>query len=113
MAFAETIRSAREPLRKSALMPKIALRGNEGLKLKAIRLQGKDLGLEIGLLRLIDSGGNRVVGAFIELAHVTVPKMIEKWRLLGSGYRSATLHVRWVHDVIKISEAMANSRIVL
>ena len=66
------------PLEAAALMPKIALRGKESLKLKAIRLQGKNLALEIGLLRLIDSGANRVVGAFTELAQAAVPKMIEK-----------------------------------
>jgi LysR family transcriptional regulator, cyn operon transcriptional activator len=66
------------PLEAAALMPKIALRGKESLKLKAIRLQGKNLALEIGLLRLIDSGANRVVGAFTELAKATVPKMIKK-----------------------------------
>jgi LysR family cyn operon transcriptional activator len=66
------------PLEAAALMPKIALRGKEGLKLKAIRLRGNNLGLEIGLLRLIGSGSNRVVSAFTELAQVTVPKIIEK-----------------------------------
>ena len=66
------------PLEAAALMPKIALRGKEGLQLKAIRLQGKNLALEIGLLRLIDSGANRVVAAFTELAQATVPKMIKK-----------------------------------
>jgi LysR family transcriptional regulator, cyn operon transcriptional activator len=66
------------PLKAAALMPKIALRGKESLKLKAIRLQGKNLGLEIGLLRLIDSGASRVVGAFTELAQAVVPKMIKK-----------------------------------
>ncbi|PYK40911.1 MAG: hypothetical protein DME60_06150 [Verrucomicrobia bacterium] len=66
------------PLEAAALMPKIALRGKESLKLKAIRLQGKNLALEIGLLRLIDSGANRVVGAFTELAKAAVPKMIKK-----------------------------------
>jgi len=66
------------PLEAAALMPKIALRGKEGVKLKAIRLQGKNLALEIGLLRLIDSGANRVVGAFTELAKAAVPKMIKK-----------------------------------
>ena len=45
-------------------MPKIALRGREALKLKAIPLQGKNLDLEIGLLRLSDSGANSAVGAF-------------------------------------------------
>src|SRR5436190_6847931 len=66
------------PLEAAALMPKIALRGKEGLKLKAIRLQGRNLGLEIGLLRLIDSGGNRLVRAFTDLAKAAVPKMIKK-----------------------------------
>ena len=66
------------PLGAAALMPKIALRGKESLKLKAIRLQGKNLALEIGLLRLIDSAANRVVGAFTELAQAAVPKMIKK-----------------------------------
>jgi hypothetical protein len=73
-----TLLRSLEPLEAAALMPKIALRGTEGLKLKAIRLQGKHLALEIGLLRLIDSGASRVVGAFTELAKATVPKMIEK-----------------------------------
>jgi hypothetical protein len=48
------------------------------LKLKAIRLQGKNLALEIGLLRLIDSGANSAVGAFTDLAKAAVPKMIRK-----------------------------------
>ncbi len=66
------------PLHAAALMPKIALRGTEGLKLKAIRLQGKNLALEIGLLRLIGSGANSAVGAFTKLAQTAVPKMIRK-----------------------------------
>jgi LysR family transcriptional regulator, cyn operon transcriptional activator len=66
------------PLEAAALMPKIALRGKESLKLKAIRLQGKNLALEIGLLRLIDSGANSAVGAFTDLAKAAVPKMIRK-----------------------------------
>jgi len=66
------------PLEAAALMPKIALRGKEGLKLKAIRLQGRNLGLEIGLLRLIDSGGNRLVRAFTDLAKAAVPKILGK-----------------------------------
>ena len=59
-------------------MPKIALRGREGLKLKAIQLEGKNLGVEIGLLRLSDSLGNSAVSAFTTLAKATVPKMIKK-----------------------------------
>ena len=66
------------PLEAAALMPKIALRGREGLKLKAIRLEGKNLALEIGLLRLIDSGANSAVAAFTDLAKAAVPKMTRK-----------------------------------
>jgi hypothetical protein len=46
--------------------------------LKAIRLQGKKLGLDIGLLRLGDSGANSAVAAFTSLARAAVPKMIKK-----------------------------------
>lgn len=74
----ETLLRSLAPLRAAALMPKIALRGREALKLKAIRLQGKKLGLEIGLLRLSDSAANSAVAAFASLAKATVPKMIRK-----------------------------------
>jgi LysR family transcriptional regulator, cyn operon transcriptional activator len=74
----ETLLRSLAPLQAAALMPKIALRGREGLKLKAIRLQGKNLALEIGLLRLRDSGANRAVGAFTSLARQAVPKLIRK-----------------------------------
>jgi LysR family transcriptional regulator, cyn operon transcriptional activator len=67
-----------EPLQAAALMPTITLREREALKLKAIRLQGKDLAVEIGLLRLIDSEINSAVGAFTALAKATVPKMIKE-----------------------------------
>src|SRR5215813_473500 len=50
------------PLKAAVLMPKIALRGTRGFI--AIRLKGKNLALEIGLLRLIDSGTNNVVDEF-------------------------------------------------
>ena len=63
-------------LTAAALMPKIALRGREGLKLKAIRLHGRNLALEIGLLRLSDSGAKSAVGAFTRLAQAAIPKMI-------------------------------------
>jgi hypothetical protein len=46
------------------LMPRIALRGKEGVKLQGIRVQGRNLALEIGLLRLSDSGAKSAVGAF-------------------------------------------------
>jgi LysR family cyn operon transcriptional activator len=73
----ETLLRSLTSLRAAALMPKIALRGREGLKLKAIQLQGKNLGVEIGLLRLSDSLGNSAVEAFTTLAKATVPKMIK------------------------------------
>ncbi len=74
----ETLLRSLATLKAGALMPKIALRGREGLKLKAIQLQGKNLGVEIGLLRLSDSPANSTVGAFTALAKATVPKMIKK-----------------------------------
>lgn len=78
----ETLLRALTPLQAAALMPTITLRGREGLKLKAIRLQGQSqsLAVEIGLLRLIDSEANSAVGAFTELVQVAVPKMIKKPR---------------------------------
>jgi LysR family transcriptional regulator, cyn operon transcriptional activator len=74
----ETLLRSLAPLNAAALMPKIALRGRQALKLKAIRLQGKKLGLDIGLLRLGDSGANSAVAAFTSLARAAVPKMIKK-----------------------------------
>ena len=74
----ETLLRSLAPLQAATLMPKIALRGRESLKLKAIRLQGKKLGLNIGLLRLRDSAANSAVAAFTSLAKATVPKMIKR-----------------------------------
>ena len=74
----ETLLRSLAPLKSAALMPKIALRAREGLKLKAIRLEGKKLNLEIGLLRLIDSSANSAVSAFTTLAKNVVPKLIRK-----------------------------------
>jgi hypothetical protein len=74
----ETLLRSLEPLQAAALMPKIALRGRESLKLRAIRLQGKKLGVDIGLLRLSDSAANSAVAAFTSLAKATVPKMIKR-----------------------------------
>ena len=71
----ETLLRSLAPLDAASLMPKIALRGRDGLKLKAIRLQGKHLALEIGLLRLSGSAGNIAVAAFTELARSLVPKL--------------------------------------
>ena len=66
------------PSQAATLMPKIALRGRENLKLRAIRLHGKNLGVDIGLLRLVDSAANTAVAAFTSLAKATVPKMIKR-----------------------------------
>jgi LysR family cyn operon transcriptional activator len=74
----ETLLRSLGPLEAAAIMPKIALRGREALKLKAIRLQGKKLDLDIGLLRLVDSGANSAVSAFTSLAKAEVPKLIKK-----------------------------------
>ena len=59
------------------LMPRISLRGAKGLDLRSIRLEGRSLELEIGVLRLIDSGTNPAVAAFTELAKALIPRMIE------------------------------------
>ncbi len=74
----ETLLRSLEPLQAGALMPNITLRGRAGLKLKAIRLEGQNLAVEIGLLRLIDSEANSAVGAFTSLAKNAVPKMIKR-----------------------------------
>src|SRR5678815_5716089 len=72
----ETLLRSLGPLKAAALMPKIALLGRENLKLRAIRLRGKNLGLDIGLLRLSDSAANTAVAAFTSLAKATVPKLV-------------------------------------
>ena len=58
----------------AALLPKIALHGITGLK--AVRLRGKNLSVEIGLLRLSDSDKNSAVVAFSKIAKATVLKII-------------------------------------
>ena len=72
----ETLLRSLAGLKAATLMPKIALRGTNGLT--AIRLKGKNLALEIGLLHLIDSGVNNAVDEFMKLARAAVPKMIKK-----------------------------------
>ena len=72
----ETLLRSLAPLRAAAVMPKIALRGREGLK--AVPLRGKQLGLEIGLLRLSDSPTNTAVADFTQLTKIAVPKIIGK-----------------------------------
>jgi hypothetical protein len=77
----ETLLRSLGPLRAAALTPRIALLGRENLKLRAIRLHGKNLGVDIGLLRLSDSAANTAVAAFTSLAKATVPKMLNAQRL--------------------------------
>ena len=72
----ETLLCSLGPLQAAALMPKIALRDTTGLV--AIRLKGKNLALEIGLLRLIDSDASSAVQEFTKLARSTVPLIIRK-----------------------------------
>ena len=76
----ETLLRSLAPLEAAALMPKIALGRRESLRLKAIRLRGKKLGLEIGLLRLSDSPANSAVADFTHLARRVVPKLISSNR---------------------------------
>jgi LysR family transcriptional regulator, cyn operon transcriptional activator len=57
----------------AALLPKIALHGTTGLK--AVRLRGKNLSVEIGLLRLSDSDKNSAVVAFSKVAKAVVREM--------------------------------------
>jgi LysR family cyn operon transcriptional activator len=74
----ETLLRSLGPLQAATLMPKIALRGRENLKLRAVRLNGKNLAVDIGLLRLSDSAANSAVAAFTSLAKATVPKIIKR-----------------------------------
>ncbi len=76
----EVILRSLAPMKAVALMPRVTLREPGTAKLRAIRLAGKSLGLEIGLLRLIDSGTNAAVAAFSKLAQEVVPKIIEAGR---------------------------------
>jgi LysR family transcriptional regulator, cyn operon transcriptional activator len=74
----ETLLRSLGPLQAATLMPTIALRDRENLELRAIRLRGKNLGVDIGLLRLSDSAANTAVAAFTSLAKATVPKIIKR-----------------------------------
>ncbi|MFN2540868.1 MAG: LysR substrate-binding domain-containing protein [Chthoniobacterales bacterium] len=76
----ETLLRSLGPMRAAAVMPRITLRGREGLKLKAIPLRGKKLGVEIGLMRPNESAVNTAVAAFMSLAKAAVPKLIGNTR---------------------------------
>jgi|ERR1051325_2487305 len=84
----ETPLRSLHPLQAAALMPKIAFRDREGLV--AIPLRGKNLALEIGLLRLIDSGSSDAGEEFTKLARKTVPLIIGR----QSGQRASFPSVR-------------------
>ena len=73
------------PLQAAALMPTITLQEREALQLKAIRLQGKGLAVEIGLLHLVDAETTSAIGAFTALAKSSVPKMIGRCMPLAGG----------------------------
>ena len=77
----ETLLRSLAPLKAAALMPKIALRGTTDLI--AIPLKGRNLSIEIGLLRLIDSGASSAVEEFTKLARSAVPRIIRRARPKG------------------------------
>jgi LysR family cyn operon transcriptional activator len=79
----ETLLHSLGPLKSAALMPKIAVRAIP--ELRAVRLKGKNLAIQIGLLRLIDSGASTGVHEFTKLARATVPLMIRKQKAQRSG----------------------------
>jgi len=72
----ETLLRSLAPLNAAALLPKVALRGTTGLK--AIRLRGKNLPMEMGILRLKDSSANSLVAAFTQLTKAAVPEILGK-----------------------------------
>lgn len=74
----ETLLRSLAPLKAATMMPRIVLLDRDGLKLKAIPLSGKNLALDIGLLRLRDSMANTAVAAFTKLAKGAVPKLLKK-----------------------------------
>jgi LysR family cyn operon transcriptional activator len=77
----ETLLRSLGPMRAAAVMPRITLRGRKGLKLKAIPLRGKKLGVEIGLMRPNESAVNTAAAAFTSIARAAVPKLIGNKRV--------------------------------
>jgi LysR family transcriptional regulator, cyn operon transcriptional activator len=72
----ETLLRSLAALKSAALLPNVAQRGSTDLK--AIRLRGKSLLIEMGILRLKDSTANSMVAAFTELAKAAVPEILGK-----------------------------------
>ncbi|HEX4668333.1 MAG TPA: LysR substrate-binding domain-containing protein [Chthoniobacterales bacterium] len=77
----ETLLRSLAPLQAVGLMPRISLGDAATLGLKSIPLEGRNLALEIGLLRLVGSGTNSLVAAFIKLAKAVVPKVGKERRI--------------------------------
>jgi LysR family transcriptional regulator, cyn operon transcriptional activator len=77
----ETLLRSLGPLKAVGLMPRISLGDAPSLGLRSIPLEGRNLGLEIGLLRLIDSGTNSAVAAFAKLAKTVVPKIAQERKI--------------------------------
>ncbi len=90
----ELVMRALGPLEAAALMPRVTLRGAGAMKLRAVRLEGKSLGLEIGLLRMMDSASNSAVAAFDRLARSVVPKIVQE--LTSNGGTQASRSPRTV-----------------
>ena len=74
----ETLLRSLAPLNAAALLPKVVLRGTTGLK--AVRLRGKSLPMEMGILRLKDSSANSLVAAFTDAAKAAVPEILSNQR---------------------------------
>ncbi len=70
----ETLLRSLAPLKAAALLPKVAQRGTTGLR--AVRLRGKSLPMEMGILRLKDSSANSLVAAFTQLTKAAVPEIL-------------------------------------
>ena len=76
------------PLNAAAFMPKIALHGTTDLI--AIPLKGKNLTIEIGLLRLVGSGANRVTKEFAKIARSAVPEIVNEVGMAGGTTKRKT-----------------------
>jgi LysR family cyn operon transcriptional activator len=74
----QTLLRSLAPLNAAALLPRVVLRGTTGLK--AVRLRGKSLPMEMGILRLKDSSANSLIAAFTDIAKAAVPEILRKQR---------------------------------
>src|SRR5205823_11954508 len=81
----ETLLRSLAPLQAATLMPKIALRERESLKLRAIRLQGKKLGVDIGLR------SEEHTSEFQSLAYLVCRLLLEK-KKTHTQHTTTSLH---------------------